>query len=244
MRHDSFFIGWDRRWAPGLGRFVGLAAGGTLAGALLLALLLGGSTDDPAGPDRVPPPEGPLELTGVLRARPYPMLVTAPAAGQPRGRAVLLAGDGKRGADATLAGRQVMVAGFGMARGGIATLVLATAPRAMPGLAPEPVVERLGRWRITGEICDGKCAAGAMRPGTGLAHRACAVLCLDGGLPPVLVATAPLPLATAAGSDFLLLADAAGGPIGPEWRAQTGLRVTLEGEVERVADLLVFRVAR
>ena len=51
----------------------------------------------------------------------------------------------------------------------------------------EPVP--LGRWKLTGEICDGKCYAGAMRPGRGLAHKACADLCLTGGIPPVFVSS-------------------------------------------------------
>jgi hypothetical protein len=238
VREADFFIGWSPRLAPALGRFLLLCAATVLGGAVLLGLLLGGTADDPAGPDRVAPAEGPLTLAGFLLARPAAILVVPPDAAHPRGQAVLLAGEGKHGADAAEAGQLVTASGFGMARGSIAMLVLEALPAALPGSVPAPPVEKLGRWRITGEICDGKCAAGAMRPGSGLAHRACAVLCLDGGLPAVFVATAPV-----AGSGFLLLADADGGPPGPSLLARTGLRVTLEGEVERLADLLVFRVA-
>jgi hypothetical protein len=120
-------------------------------------------------------------------------------------------------------------------RGDIAMLVLAEPPAPRPVTAAPPAAVPLGRWRITGEICDGKCAAGGMRPGSGLAHRACAVLCLDGALPSIFVATAPV-----AGTPFLLLGAPDGGPMAEALRPLVGLRVTLEGRVERRGGLLVF----
>lgn len=230
MRDDAFFIGWSRALPPGLGRFLALVASGLLGGAVLLALLLGATADDPAGPDPRPPAEGPARVAGVLRTLPYPMLVTDD------GRTLLLSGEGKRGAPAEAAGQRVRVAGYRFSRGGIGNIAVEGAPAPL-GPAPAPALVPMGRWRITGEVCDGKCAAGAMRPGSGLAHRACAVLCIEGGLPPVLVPTADV-----AGHGYLLLADAAGGPIGPEVLALTGLRATFEGAVERIGDLLVLRV--
>lgn len=78
-----------------------------------------------------------------------------------------------------------------------------------------------------------------MRPGIGLAPRACAVVCLDGEIPAVSVATHPV-----AGHAVLLLADRAGRAPMPAVRAMVGRRVTLEGVVERRGDLLVFRAER
>ncbi len=49
----------------------------------------------------------------------------------------------------------------------------------------------LGEVSLTGEIVDSKCYHGRMRPGSGKAHRACAQLCVRGGIPPVLVTQAP-----------------------------------------------------
>ena len=46
-----------------------------------------------------------------------------------------------------------------------------------------------------------------------------------------------------AGSSFLLLAGADGGPMPAALRPLVGLRITLEGAVERRGDLLVLRVA-
>jgi len=230
MRQDAFFIGWSRALPPPLARLLALVAAGLLGGAVVLALLLGATADDPAGPDPQPPAEGPARVEGVLRALPYPMIVTD------EGRTVLLFGEGKHGASPAGVGQRVVVAGYRFGRGSIGSIALDAAPEAL-GPAAASTVLPMGRWRITGEVCDGKCAAGAMRPGTGLAHRACAVLCLEGGLPPVLVPTAPV-----AGHRYLLLANAAGGPITPEVLRLTGLRATFEGRVERIGDLLVLRV--
>jgi hypothetical protein len=238
----DFFIGWQSTVAPRLGRLLGGVAALLLGGALALALALGAAADDPAGPGFAlrpgsgPPPPlpgGEAGMEGVLALAPYPVLHLA------GGRAVLLAGDGKRGAaiDPALAGRSVMAKGFVLTRGSIDMLVLAGPPEPSANSVPPPVVEPLGRWRIAGEICDGKCAAGGMRPGTGLGHRACATLCLDGALAPVFVAAAPV-----AATPYLLLGAADGGPMPPVLRGRIGLPVTLEGRVERRGDLLVFLV--
>ncbi|MDX2247228.1 MAG: hypothetical protein SF052_10650 [Bacteroidia bacterium] len=45
----------------------------------------------------------------------------------------------------------------------------------------------LGEAELTGEIVDPKCYFGVMKPGEGKVHRACASLCIRGGIPPVLV---------------------------------------------------------
>lgn len=71
-----------------------------------------------------------------------------------------------------------------------------------------------------------------MRPGRGLAHRACAILCLNGELPPIVVATGPID-----GRDFLLLADDSSGSA---WRDLVGQRVRLDGMIIRQGDMLIF----
>lgn len=244
MSTDRFFIGWQGRVAPGLRRFLLLVALSVPAGGGALAVLLGSAADDPAGPRfallpgaTMPLPLGETALIGTLTLTPYPVLHLPPDASAPRGRAVLLAGEGKRGAviDPALEGQTISAQGFALARGDIDMLVLGGRPGAVAAPMPRIAVEHLGRWRITGEICDGKCAAGGMRPGTGLGHRACAVLCLDGELPAVFVATAPV-----AGQTFLLMGAPDGTRLPRGLRDHVGLRVTLEGAVERRSSLLVF----
>jgi len=247
---DDFFIGWLGRLPRGSAVPLGFAAGLFVAVMAGLAFSLSASTDDP-GDGGFDWAAGPQTMLGVVVARPYPVLRLLPSATHPDGHAVMLAGWGKVGAQTPaepLDGRNAVATGFLLKRGdldmlqldrlaaaatqagtaGVATSAAASAP---------PAAVPLGRWRLTGEICDGKCTAGAMRPGTGLAHKACANLCLIGGLPPVFVTTSPV-----AGESFLMMGDADGGPLpGARMRDLTGLLVTLEGDVERIDDLLVFR---
>lgn len=245
MRSEEppFFIGWQASLAP-LRGLLPLAAA-LLLGLPLLGAALGGLADDPAPPGfatvpgRTPAADlpAPASLTGVLLDAPYPLLQLAEG---PAGRTLLLARDGKLGAppEARPGGRLVAAEGYLIRRGDIEMLVL-DGPLLDRGSAPQPRPESLGRWRITGEICDGKCAAGGMVPGTGLAHRACATLCLDGELPAIFVPTRPV-----AGHAMMVLGDAAGGPGLPAFRDLVGRRVTLEGEVLRLGDVAVFRAAR
>jgi hypothetical protein len=41
---------------------------------------------------------------------------------------------------------------------------------------------------LRGEVVDSKCFAGAMKPGEGKTHKACAALCLRGGIPAMFMA--------------------------------------------------------
>lgn len=52
---------------------------------------------------------------------------------------------------------------------------------------PAPTVSTLGEGEFTGELVDTKCWSGVMRPATGKVHRACAIRCLSGGVPPGLL---------------------------------------------------------
>ncbi len=248
MSGAAFFVGWQRRVAPGLRRFLFGVAVVLPVGMTALGVGLGAAAVDRAGadfalvPGAVAPPPLPIgeaALEGVVTLAPYPVLHLPAGVGAPRGRSVLLADEGKLGAmvDPALEGRRVAVRGYALARGEIDMVVMAEPPTPLGGAAPGVALERLGRWRISGEICDGKCAGGAMRPGTGLGHRACATLCLDGELPAVFVATAPV-----AGSAFLLLGAADGARMAAALRDRIGGRVTLEGTVERRGAMLVFLV--
>jgi hypothetical protein len=192
------FVGWAPRAPQHLRGLLRRLALGLPLVLLGLGLFLGLAPQDPAGPSfaagtaplpTLPAPEP--GVTGVLTLRPYPLLHVGENGAL---RSLLLAGDGKQrppGELAALDGQRVTAEGFLLARGDIAMLVLG-APPTPHGPASLPLRESLGRWRVTGEICDGKCAADGMRPGTGIAHRACAVLCLDGEIPAVFVTDAPL----------------------------------------------------
>jgi hypothetical protein len=237
MSGAPFFIGWERRLPAGLRLPLLGAAAGLLALALLLPLALGRATDDSGSGDWM----GDREVTAVLTAAPYPLLRLPPDQAHPRGHTILLSAFGKAQVSTALAGHAVRAAGVLLKRGDLEMLVV-NDPARLAALAGPPLPAPaepvpLGRWAMVGEICDGKCASGAMRPGTGIAHRACASLCLAGDIPPVLVTVQP-----AEGASFFLLAGPDGGPLPPSLLRLVGLRLRLQGALERRGDLLVFRV--
>jgi hypothetical protein len=236
MSRDEFFVGWERRLPRGLLLPLLGVALGLLTLALLVPLALGRATDDPGSGDWA----GDVEMHGTLTALPYPLLRLPADSSHPDGHTVLLSAAGKAQVSTALAGRAVAAAGVLLKRGDLQMLVVNDPKRlsAFGQTLPAPASSvALGRWAIVGEICDGKCASGAMRPGTGIAHRACASLCFAGDIPPVFVSVQP-----AEGASFFLLADADGGPMPAALRRLVGLRIRLEGALERRGDLLVFRV--
>jgi hypothetical protein len=234
MKRDTFFIGWSWRSAWPLTGFLAAVVVVLAAGFAGLGLALGSNVDDPGGGDF----GGDRSATGVLLAYPYPMLIADPDAAHPAGHAMLLAGGGKIGVQeeaVKLDGRRVRIDGSAMKRGTI-DMQLVGRMEAVEGVAVVPAAEPLGRWRLTGEVCDGKCYAGVMRPGAGLAHKACANVCLLGGVPPVLVTTAPV-----AGGQFLLMADPEGHALPDAYRDHVAILQRMDGTVTRIADLLIFR---
>jgi len=244
MTRRPFFIGWSGSVDPELRRFLWRASLGLLLGVAALGGMLGAVADEPGGPGFGSPavalpalPGGPLE--GVLTAWPYPVLHMPADPAHPTGRAVLLGGGGKDGLPGDLAsldGASVRVEGVLLRRGSIEMLATDQAPLRIGLSFAAPKPEALGRWRIVGEICDGKCAAGVMVPGSGIAHRACANLCLSGTLPAILVTAAPV-----LDHSYLLLGSPDGGPMPETARRLVGARVVIEGELERHGPLLVLR---
>ncbi len=236
MTEAPFFVGYAPR-PPGLRGFLTAVSAGFLALMGMSAFLTSRATDDSGagvfGDETV--------LSGALELRPYPLLRLAADPQHPAGHTVMLAGDGKFGAQQAtmaLAGQRIEARGHLVKRGDLDMLLVDSDAgfQAFGAAALPAAAQPLGRWRISGEICDGKCFGGAMHPGAGIAHRACASLCIDGGVPPVFVTTAPLN-----GASFLLLADSKGDAT-PDLSRLVALPVTLDGEVERRGDLLVFKV--
>jgi hypothetical protein len=237
----TFFIGWSAP-APGAGRRrvlgagLSLAAGAALgAGAVWVrgrAPLGSGNWD--TGVRRT--------LRGVLSAEPYPLLRTVDLGGAVR--TVYLATDGKAAAPlaASQLGRWVSVSGTLITRDSNAMLVLeAVADAAAPevdGLhAPLPVDR--GEVLLTGEILDAKCWFGAMRPGFGKTHKACAALCVRGGLPMAFCTVGTC----GSNSPALLFVDADGRPHGPGLLPWVADPVLARGRLVQLGDVTQLRVS-
>ncbi|NRA58227.1 MAG: hypothetical protein HRU13_08975 [Phycisphaerales bacterium] len=124
-------------------------------------------------------------VSGMIVAEPYPMLL--PDDGSV---GVLLVGVGKVGPPenvTSIVGLNASVTGYPLERHGMRMLEVQSAKRVdRASNAARPAARELGEHEITGEILDSKCYLGAMKPGNGLGHRACAILCIRGGIPPML----------------------------------------------------------
>ncbi|MBD0864837.1 MAG: hypothetical protein GDA36_04100 [Rhodobacteraceae bacterium] len=237
-----FFVGY-LPVPQSLKPFLIIVAVVAVAGAGSLGIVIGATQDDP-GPGAFRYDYGTQRLTGVVERTPLPILhVTRGTDQVPAGRTIMLSNPGKNGAqnrEPARTGQLVDVAGIILKRGDINMLQLrggGNGMRAADGAAEVPMRVDLGWWKLAGEICDGKCLAGAMRPGRGLAHKACANLCIIGGVPPVFVSTRPVE-----GSAFLMIAGPGQSDMPSDLYNYVAQYISVEGQVTRHGDLLVFSV--
>lgn len=181
----------------------------------------------------------PSEFVGTLTRDPYPMLRVNKGGVT---KTYVIVSDEKRGAEAALAkfanGASIKLSGFEVERAAIGMIQLAATEMTVadaPSVA-EPPREIHGRITVKGEIVDSKCWLGVMRPGDGHIHKACASLCIRGGIPPMFVTRAEgVP-------SVMLLTLADGRAIPPEQILDfVADSVSLSGIVEKRGDLTVFK---
>lgn len=205
---DEFFIGYLPAMPRGHGRLTRAAAAIFALIGITVAILSTSLRRDP-GPG-VWNDAQPREFIGLITAEPYPVLhgVTLAGLAEPGPASAILVGVGKHAPaldPARWAGRPVRIRGTTLRRGELFLIEVADGPDAIAEAASAvvPSIERESPSPVTlrGEIIDPKCYAGAMKPGDGKAHRACAVRCISGGIPPVLA----VPRA-GGGADYYLLA--------------------------------------
>lgn len=94
-----------------------------------------------------------------------------------------------------------------------------------------------GFTELKGEIIDPKCYVSAMKPGEGKTHKACATLCIKGGIPPVLLVKNFL-----FAERFYLLLDSNGNAVLDSIIKFVGDQVTAKGSVEQWGDLWFFKL--
>jgi hypothetical protein len=99
-----------------------------------------------------------------------------------------------------------------------------------------PATIALGKQTLVGEIVDSKCFLGVMNPGRLAPHRACAIRCISGGVPPVLLVRQKVGPAV-----YLLLTDSNGNPVNQEVLDFVAEPIEVTGEVVRQGDLLILR---
>ena len=101
---------------------------------------------------------------------------------------------------------------------------------------PDGATIGLRRQKLVGEIVDSKCFLGVMNPGQLLPHRACAIRCISGGIPPVLLVRQP-----DGSAHYFLLVSTDGRPVNREVLDLVAEPVQITGEVERQGELLILR---
>lgn len=175
-----------------------------------------------------------VTLSGTLRLAPYPYLVT------PDG-AVLLAEPGKLGTQARFSGmdaHEVRLTGTLIGRGDWRALEVSSHESLGRSSDITPTLA-LATESITlrGEILDSKCFLGAMKPGDGLTHKACANLCLRGGIAPLFLGIDESGRTVAA-----VLCSADGEPIHESVMALAGEPVLATGQLGNLGPLRVFVV--
>jgi hypothetical protein len=185
---EEFFIGYLP--APmRLRRFLRVSMLASLLLAVMVAMVFAIAERDPG--DGQWHPDDPRDVIGTVFESPVPMLHARRSDGSTE--TSILVSEGKVGAAARVAGTDGKVAklrGTRIERGPLVLFEIADAGGSVaPTNAgriepPSPVIDPMPR-TLRGEIIDPKCHAGAMKPGDGKAHKACATLCIRGGIPPM-----------------------------------------------------------
>lgn len=186
-----------------------------------------------------------VSVQGMVRAVPHPLIELRGE--DMRLETVLLTGVGKRAAFVSQVHEDAfcIVRGYALERDGRRILelmdgheaMIRPADQSLAWLRPEPLP--LGRAEFTGEILDSKCWHGAMRPGEGRAHKACATLCVRGGIAPMLIVRDG-PRA----GEMILLASADGGRAAATVLPYLGEPVRARGTLVRQAGMLWLRLDR
>jgi len=244
--NDEFYIGWEAKAAPGIAKTVRKAVVVVLTLALLAPVVLAvsqrmiGASVFEWGNYK--------SFSGILQTTPYPhLLVPRPgnADGFSRYSTYYLVAPWKFGLDreviAPFDGKFVTLKGTLIYRGN-QTMVetkpewIAVSTNDQRRARSDAPYLRLGKQTLVGEIVDSKCFLGVMNPGQLTPHRACAIRCLSGGVPPVLLVREKDGPAI-----YLLLVSAEGKPVNKQVLDLVAEPLEITGDVERQGELLILR---
>ncbi len=242
---DEFYIGWEAEAAPGISRTLKRIALGLLAVALAIPVIL--ATAQRTISRSVFEWGKQKSFSGILKVGPYPhLLVPRPGRSNssPSFSSYLLVATWKFGlpptAIAQFDNKPVSLKGTLFYRDN--QTMIETRPdwiqwdHSSKTTNSLPATVSLGKQTLVGEIVDSKCFFGVMNPGRLTTHRACAIRCISGGCPPVLVVSLkerpPI---------YLLLVSADGKPVNDLVLDKIAEPLEISGEVERQGDLLILR---
>lgn len=232
--HDDFYVGY-LRMPSRVKRFAVGVVGLLFIVAIAVGIVIASQQRTPGTGEWEADNESTIE--GTYLGHPYPMLVTDDGT-------YLLVSVGKRGAwhrFSMYTGYTMRLTGTKLQREGRRMFEIADGERGINIITheskPVPPGVAIGQVTVQGEIIDPKCYLGAMKPGGGKTHKACAALCLRGGIPPMFVIRH-----AGGGETFYLLTTADGGPILDDVLPFVGDPVELSGHVFQHGDLVQLRV--
>ena len=243
MSDNEFYVGYLPRMPKRLARFMG---------AIVFVLLIVAAALSYVVP--LLHPDNPYARSdfrdirsheGLLLAHPMPhLIVLRPGAAE--GHALsryFLVGRGKSGPNidvAALDGKYVKAKGSLIYRDA-QTLISVKSAEEIPAPELDAIGQavssgKLGTYTLRGEIVDSKCFLGTMRPGETKVHRGCAVRCISGGIPPMLLVRD----GEGAALSFLLV-DSNGSAVNERVLDMVAEPVEITGEVERLGDVFVLK---
>lgn len=243
--NDEFYIGWEAKAAPGIGKAVRRVVFALLLIALLVPVAL--AISQRMISTSVFEWGNVKNFSGILQTTPYPhLLVRRPGNtdGQARFSTYYLVAPWKFGLKpeglAPFDGKSVILKGTLIYRGSQTMIEVVNdsihaTNTAAPALTGQETIA-LGRQTLTGEIVDSKCFLGVMNPGQLTPHRACAIRCISGGIPPVLLVRQK-----GGAAIYLMLVSADGKPVNQQVLDLVAEPVGITGEVERQGELLILR---
>ena len=188
------------------------------------------------------------EFEGVIAEQPYPMLLVerpGNANGESEFSAYYLTVFGKFGANEAVAGldgKRVKMEGALIYRDGQTMIEIKDGSiSALSQTAEQPgdffsASTSLGKNVVVGEIVDSKCFLGVMNPGSLKPHKSCAIRCISGGAPPVLIARDP----DGKAHQFLLTSPD-GKVVNKQVLDMIAEPVAVTGEIVKYRDMLVLK---
>lgn len=248
--NDEFYIGYLRQAPPGISAiikktvaiFIGL---GILIAAILVA---GQNAFYPSffefGNERI--------FEGKIVEKPYPMLhiqrpgnIENESAGQSQFYLVAFGKFGAEEAVKGLDGQKVRLKGSLIYRDGetMIEIVGGSIEKFSDEInSPASVVYEKstgiskGKATLVGEIVDSKCFLGVMNPGNLKTHKACAIRCISGGIPPVFIVKT-----TGGETNYFLLISQKNKTVNTEVLEMIAEPVEISGEIVKQGDVLYLK---
>jgi hypothetical protein len=241
-KHDEFYVGYQKKMPAGLARFT------TRVIALLVAVVVILAVAVPALHEAYANARSDFrdirEFEGIFVAQPAPHLVVVRPGITDKAAfsRYVMVGRGKSGPRIDideLNGKHVKVKGSLIYRDGETLLSVRSAEvidKPITDVVDATAMESIGNYTLQGEIIDSKCYYGTMRPGNTAVHRACAVRCIAGGVPPIF-----LTRDEHGNTMSFLLADSNGGSVNQQVLPYVADPLEITGEVLRMDDVFVLQ---